>query len=77
MDRRWRESRLIDGRMSTLTDGELAGELRDDADADGCFVFVSGSELHLCMYTTCTSTNACCFFNKKTLMSCHSASLTD
>lgn len=38
---KWREGGLIDGRMSTLTDGWLAGELHDCAGDDRCFVFVS------------------------------------
>lgn len=35
------EGRLIDGQMSTLTDGWLAGELHDWAVDDGYFMFVS------------------------------------
>lgn len=47
MDGRWREGGLIDGWISTLTDGWLAGELHDWAGDEGCFLFVcceSGSE---------------------------------
>lgn len=45
MDGRWREGRLIDVLMSTLTDGWLAGELHDWAGDDRCFMFVS---LYVC-----------------------------
>lgn len=47
MDGRWREGGLIDGWISTLTDGWLAGELHHWAGDEGCFLFVcceSGSE---------------------------------
>lgn len=55
MDGRWREFGLIDGRMSTLTDGWLAGELHDWAGDDGCFMFVSvcvcvSQAVSLCLY---------------------------